>query len=100
MWWRRSWFSLKGTVGIHDQARAAPLRHPASPHQPAHPCTTAASGYTKRARAETAISRFKRVIGDELRSHTDERRATEMDVAVHVLNRMLDLGRPTYVRIT
>src|SRR3954462_13194882 len=58
-----------------------------------------ASGYTKRARAETAISRFKRVIGDELRSHTDERRATEMDVAVHVLNRMLELGRPTYVRI-
>jgi Transposase DDE domain len=59
-----------------------------------------ASGYTKRARAETAISRFKRVIGDELRSHTDERRATEMDVAVHVLNRMLDLGRPNYVRVT
>src|SRR5215210_2722264 len=57
------------------------------------------SGYTKRARAETAISRFKRVIGDGLRSHTEERRATEMDVAVHVLNRMLELGRPTYVRI-
>jgi hypothetical protein len=59
-----------------------------------------ASGYTKRTRAETAISRFKRVIGDELRSHTEERRATEMDVAVHVLNRMLELGRPSYVRIT
>src|SRR3954451_4669201 len=58
-----------------------------------------ASGYTKRARAETAISRYKRVIGDELRSHTEERRATEMDVAVQVLNRMLELGRPTYVRI-
>jgi hypothetical protein len=57
------------------------------------------SGYTKRARAETAISRFKRVIGDGLRSHTEERRATEMDVAVHVLNRMLELGRPNYVRI-
>ena len=57
-----------------------------------------ASCYTKRARAETAISRFKRVIGDELRSHTEERRATEMDVAVHVLNRMLELGRPNYVR--
>ena len=39
------------------------------------------------------------MIGDGLRSHTDERRATEMDVAVHVLNRMLELGRPTYVRI-
>jgi hypothetical protein len=57
-----------------------------------------ASGYTKRARAETAVSRFKRVIGSGLRSHTDERRATEVAVAVHVLNRMLELGRPTYVR--
>ena len=58
-----------------------------------------ASGYTRRSRAEATIGRYKRVIGDGLRSHTDERRATEMDVAVHVLNRMLDLGRPTYVRI-
>jgi hypothetical protein len=58
-----------------------------------------ASGYTKRARAEATIGRYKRVIGDKLRSHTEERRATEMDVAVHVLNRMLELGRPTYVRI-
>jgi hypothetical protein len=58
-----------------------------------------ASGYTKRARAEATIGRYKRVIGDGLRSHTDERRATEMDVAVQVLNRMLELGRPTYVRI-
>jgi hypothetical protein len=56
-----------------------------------------ASGYTNRARAEATIGRYKRVIGDGLRSHTDERRATEMDVAV--LNRMLELGRPTYVRI-
>src|SRR3954469_168085 len=58
-----------------------------------------ASGYTKRARAEAAIGRWKQVIGDRLRAHTDERRATEMDVAVHVLNRMLDLGRPKYVRL-
>ena len=57
------------------------------------------SGYTNRARAETAISRFKRVIGDGLRSHTNERRATEVGVAVQVLNRMLELGRPKYVRI-
>src|SRR3954465_15311841 len=57
-----------------------------------------ASGYTKRARAEAAIGRWKQVIGDRLRAHTDERRATEVDVAVHVLNRMLDLRRPSYVR--
>jgi hypothetical protein len=58
-----------------------------------------ASGYTKRARAEAAIGRWKQVIGDRLRAHTDERRATEVDVAAHVLNRMQDLGRPTYVRL-
>ena len=59
-----------------------------------------ASGYNWRARAESAVGRWKRVIGDGLRSHTDERRGTEVGVAVHVLNRMLELGRPTYVRLT
>jgi hypothetical protein len=58
-----------------------------------------ASGYTKRARAEAAIGRFKRVIGDGLRSHAEGRRATEVAVAVQALNRMLELGRPDYVRI-
>jgi hypothetical protein len=57
------------------------------------------SGYNKRARAEAAIGRWKQVIGDGLRSHTHERRATEMNVAVHALNRMLEFGRPSYVRI-
>jgi hypothetical protein len=59
-----------------------------------------ASGYTKRARAEAAIGRWKQVIGDRLRAHADEGRATEVEVAGHVLNRMLDLGRPNYVRIS
>ena len=58
-----------------------------------------ASGYTKRSRAEAAIGRFKQVIGDGLRSRTDRRRATEVGVAVHALNRMLELGRPISVRI-
>ncbi len=58
-----------------------------------------ASGYTIRARAEATIGRFKQVIGGGLRSRTDGRRATEVDVAVHALNRMLDLGRPNSVRI-
>jgi len=58
-----------------------------------------ASGYTRRARAEAAIGRFKQVIGDGLRSRTDRRQATEVDVAVHALNRMLELGRPISVRV-
>ena len=58
-----------------------------------------ASAYTKRSRIEAAIGRFKQVIGDGLRSHTEGRRATEVEIAVHALNRMLDLGRPISIRI-
>ena len=58
-----------------------------------------AAGYTRRARAEAAVGRFKRVIGDGPRSHVEGRRATEVAVAVRALNWMLELGRPNYVRI-
>ena len=58
-----------------------------------------ASGYNIRARIEAAVSRYKRVIGDTLRSQTDRRQATEVAIAVGVLNRMLELGRPESVRI-
>ena len=57
------------------------------------------SGYTRRALAESAISRLKRVMGDALRSRTDQRRMTETAIAIHALNRMLELGRPKSVRI-
>jgi len=57
------------------------------------------SGDNTRARAEAAIARWKQVIGDGLRSRTDERRATEVKVAAHALNRMLALGHPISVRI-
>jgi len=57
------------------------------------------SGYTKQARAEAVIARWKQVIGDGLCSRTDERRATEVVIATHGLNRMLELERPSYVRI-
>ena len=36
--------------------------------------------------------------GDRLRLRTDDRRATELDIAVHAPNRMTELGRPNYVR--
>jgi hypothetical protein len=58
-----------------------------------------ASGYNFRALVEADISRWKRVIGDGLRSQTDGRQATEVAIAADVLNRLLGLGRPEYVRI-
>jgi hypothetical protein len=57
------------------------------------------SRYTRRAPVESVISRFKRGIGDALRSRTDRRRTTEIAIAIHALNRMLELGRPKSVRI-
>ncbi len=52
-----------------------------------------ASGYNWRALIEADISRFKRVIGDALRSHTDGRQATEMAIAVRALNRRVPSQR-------
>ena len=57
------------------------------------------SGYNERARVEGQFARWKQVIGDGLRFHTDEARATEVAIAAAVLNRMLDLGRPNFVRV-
>src|SRR4051812_10194428 len=57
-----------------------------------------ASGYNIRALVESDISRWKRVVGDGLRFQTDGRQATEVAIAADVLNRMLALGRPKYVR--
>jgi hypothetical protein len=58
-----------------------------------------ASGYNWRALVEADVSRWKRVIGDGLRFRTDGRQATEVAIAADVLSRMLELGRPEYVRI-
>jgi hypothetical protein len=57
------------------------------------------SGYNERARVEGQCARWKQVIGDGLRFHSDQARATEVAVAASVLNRMLDLGCPSSVRV-
>ena len=56
-------------------------------------------GYNLRARVEASIGRYKLVIGDALRSRTDETEATEVAIAAAALNRTLRLGRPNCVRI-
>jgi Transposase DDE domain len=57
------------------------------------------SGYNLRARVEASIGRYKRVIGDALRSRTNETEVTEVAIAAAALNRMLQFGRPSYARI-
>jgi hypothetical protein len=56
-------------------------------------------GIQLRALVEADIGRWKRVIGESLYSQTGGRQATDIAIAVDVLNRMLKLGRPNYIRI-
>jgi hypothetical protein len=46
-----------------------------------------------------AISRYKRVIGDTLKSRHDTRRATEVAIAIKSLKRTNQLGRAIFTRI-
>jgi Transposase DDE domain len=84
------------TAETAPRPRHRPLRHIADHDRMAW---QKASGDTRRALAEAAIGGWKQVIGDRLRAPTDERRATEVDVAADTLNRMLELGCPNYVRV-
>jgi hypothetical protein len=51
-----------------------------------------------RAKVEAAIARYERVIGDALRSRSEETETTEVAIAARVLNQMLGFGRSNYVR--
>jgi hypothetical protein len=57
------------------------------------------SRYNVRTLVEAFFSRWKRVIGDGLRFRIEDRRSTEIAIAVRILNRMLDLRRPASVRV-
>jgi hypothetical protein len=46
-------------------------------------------GWVLRAKVEASIGRYKRVIGDTLRSRTDQTEATEVALAAAALNRGL-----------
>ena len=57
------------------------------------------SGYTRRSKVEVQISRYKRVIGDTLRSRGHPQRKTDARTAVKALSRMNEPGRPISVRV-
>ena len=56
------------------------------------------TGYGKRALAETAMGRYKGVIGQRLRARSFLAQQTEAAIGVAILNRMLACGRPKSVR--
>ena len=56
------------------------------------------NGYGKRALVETAMGRYKGLIGERMRSRGDAARRTEAVVGAAVLNRMPDSARPNSIR--
>ena len=56
------------------------------------------TGYGQRALGETAMGRYKGVIGARLRARGEAAHRTEAIVGVAALNRMLNPGRPNSVR--
>jgi Transposase DDE domain len=58
----------------------------------------AATGYGKRSLVETAIGRYKSIIGRRLRARSFGAQQTEVAIGCAVLNRMLACGSPKSVR--
>ena len=59
-----------------------------------------ATGYGRRSLVETAIGRYKHIIGSALRAHSTDGQAGEVAIAVQVLNRMIRIAKPISVRLT
>lgn len=56
------------------------------------------SGYNQRSRGETLMGRWKAVIGPKLKARSSENQKTGARIGVRVLNRMTELGRPSFER--
>ena len=56
--------------------------------------------YEKRSKAETAMARYKRILGGQLHARRFPGQRAEAAIGVAVLNRMIDLARPNSVRAT
>jgi hypothetical protein len=57
------------------------------------------SGYNRRSLVETAMFRYKSVIGRRLQARTLSNQKTEAKIGCNVLNRMARLGMPASNRV-
>jgi len=58
-----------------------------------------ATGYGKRSLAETAVGRYKAIVGPKLRARTLPAQQGEAAIAAQVLNRMIRVAKPVSVRV-
>jgi hypothetical protein len=57
------------------------------------------AGYGRRSHAETAVGRYKALIGPKLRARTLSAQQGEAAIGVEVLNRMIRIAKPASVRV-
>ena len=57
------------------------------------------SGYNRRSLVETAVYRYKTIIGRRLQARTLPKQRTEAKIGCNVLNRMTRCGMPASARI-
>jgi hypothetical protein len=57
------------------------------------------SGYHRRSLVETAMARFKRIIGPQLQAREWNRQKVEVQIGCAILNRMTHLGMPQSYKI-
>ncbi|MFT6695682.1 MAG: hypothetical protein ACJAXU_001181, partial [Paracoccaceae bacterium] len=54
----------------------------------------------QRSRVETQMGRWKSVVGPKLQARRFENQKTEVRIAVNVLNKITELGRPEFEVVT
>lgn len=58
------------------------------------------TGYGGRSLVETAIGRYKHIIGSTLRTRSNGGQGAEAAITVQILNRMICIAKPISMRLT
>lgn len=58
-----------------------------------------ATGYGRRNQAETAMARYKHLIGPKLRARSLPAQQGEVAIAVASLNRMIRTAKPVFIQV-
>src|ERR671921_757811 len=82
-----------------DEARSQRDRHIRLVAEKGRMAWQRATGYGRRSLAETAVGRYKGIIGPKLRARVLPAQQGEVAIAAEVLNRMIRVAKPVSIRV-
>jgi hypothetical protein len=88
------------TVQIHAEGPTVRDRHVQFIAENGRMAWQKAAQYGRRSLVETAIGRYKHVIGSILRARSTDGQGGEVAIAIHALNRMIRIAKPISIRLT